>query len=267
MSADKLLKAILPVLNLIGILVTFYMVPDNTTRIILCSLFVGLLAMTGVIYFSGNYLGVNAGQILKTCKKLGITKIYPSASYDQVSERISSSNRIRIIGIAPYTLIHNFQNQFVNALSEKHAEFYILVLDPALINTCKHEEIENIRTPKDDSNTPANPLGHLGLLDRIETDLVTYLEVAKEKVGVSGVCGRIFIGYYRTNFRNFLVLCNEDWGWLNICVPPVRSLQTCSLEMVNAEGGLLNDCNKHYESIWQSARKFELFPNSEKIEI
>jgi len=75
---------------------------------------------------------------------------------------------------------------------------------------------------------------------------------------------KVEIGYYTTQLRSSLILCDDDWGWLTLNLPPKRAVQSASLELSQANNGLLRDCIDHFERCWeiveQCGQSFQVLP-------
>lgn len=67
--------------------------------------------------------------------------------------------------------------------------------------------------------------------------------------------GKLRVGFYSTQLRSTLVICNDDWGWLTFSLPPERAVQSVSLELFNTEEGLLSRSIKHFDRCWEIVEK------------
>jgi hypothetical protein len=66
--------------------------------------------------------------------------------------------------------------------------------------------------------------------------------------------GSVHIGYFSTHLRCTMILCDEDWGWLTITLPPARAPQTPSFELSNrGRHTLLEACWRHFNRTWTIA--------------
>ena len=62
--------------------------------------------------------------------------------------------------------------------------------------------------------------------------------------------GHIWIGQYRSALRNSILICDNNWCWLTINLPPKRAIESISLELKS--GVLLDDCLVHFDSTWNA---------------
>ena len=64
---------------------------------------------------------------------------------------------------------------------------------------------------------------------------------------------RIQVGHFTTQLRCTMVLCDDTWGWLTLTLPPMRSVEAASFELV--PGSLLTACITHFSAIWDTVKE------------
>ena len=79
-------------------------------------------------------------------------------------------------------------------------------------------------------------------IERLEMRLS---EVKREAGG-----GRVRLGHMSTQLRSTLTL-TDDWGWLTLTLPPLRTPETASFELIDGgERGLLAVAKQHFDKVW-----------------
>jgi hypothetical protein len=184
----------------------------------------------------------------KSCELLGIKDIYSDAQLaaSYFLERIANAEDVKVIALSGLTVIKQLRKAIINALKKK-ARIRILVADPEseflkdlmMVEGASHEEI----------NRDAG-----GEVWRTEQALrESYAQASKDSNGRP--IGTISMGYFGTLLRESIVLCDEDWGWLTLNLPPEHSIDMPSLSLYEVQGGLLEKCHKHFEYVWKVAEE------------
>jgi hypothetical protein len=88
----------------------------------------------------------------------------------------------------------------------------------------------------------------------VESRLREAIGQARGQSGESGAISTssVDIGYFSTHLRSTMILCDEDWGWLTITLPPARAPETPSFELgTKGRHTLLEACRRHFNRTWE----------------
>jgi hypothetical protein len=214
--------------------VTVAEMSEGLLKIVLLILFLSV-SIIGSMYFLISQLSlITALPNLLMLTKLGIKKIYGNGIAPNMSRKIASSKEIRIMAVSANVLITNMKNEIIEALHEQRALIRVLLAEPHSEFVLDIEEVE--------SETRS---GHISPeIERVKSLLQEY---AKE---VGKYSGNIQLAYYSTQLRFSIILCDNNWGWVTLNIPPKRAVQSISFEIYAKEAGLFSDFAKHFDKVW-----------------
>lgn len=172
--------------------------------------------------------------------QLGIVQIYARGHGDQHQARIMAKARgsLRILVVSGRALIFGRKEAIVDALANG-ANLQILLATP---HSQFVRDIESAESPQRQGEISRE-------IASVEKLLTEYVGEAKKKA--VGAAGSVSVGYYSTELRCSLILCDTEWGWLTINLPPRRAVETCSFELRAVNEGLLAAANSHFDRVWQ----------------
>lgn len=100
------------------------------------------------------------------------------------------------------------------------------------------------------------------------TALLHVLNLAKNRFrDYSGSdIGKIELAFTETLFRSSILICEkqnrqDSWGWLTLTLPPFKSKETVSFELIGCEetkrneNVLINRASNHFDSVWEISEK------------
>lgn len=197
----------------------------------------------------GDSLGGIAAEVkhdlVNPARSVGIVRISPDGQAGPVmSEHIAASRHIAIMSTSAARVIEIQKSYLVDALM-KGCDVRLLVpeLDSPFLRDVEESESED------------------SYRESISDEVVKVKRRLREAVGEAhrlapgGAeepgASRVQIGSFTTHLRSTMVLCDDDWGWLTITLPPARAPQTPSFELSNqGSHTLLAACLRHFERTW-----------------
>ena len=241
---ERRLSLISFLLGILGTLITIFEIPSGPLRILSLTLFL-LLTCGGLLCLLFQEVDLlSALSNLKQLKRLGIHRIYTTGGGNIGIQQMASARSIRIMAVSANALIKNRKNEIVNALRGQRALIRVLLAEPGSQFVSDVEETES-----------PYRVGQIGPeIRNVERLLSEYVEEAASGRRIEEV-GKVEIGYYTTHLRSPLILCDESWGWLTLNLPPKRAVQSVSLELSQANHGLLEDCIRHFDRCWEIAEQ------------
>jgi Domain of unknown function (DUF4062) len=178
-------------------------------------------------------------QVTEPSGQLGITRV----SLDGVAgavmgQRLRVAKEIRIISTVGHRLIEAQREALIGAV-RNDADFRMLTpLEDGLFAS-DVEEIEQRNSPADKLATETEMLRN-----RLH-------EIARSSHGH----GSIALGRMTTQLR-VTATTTENWGWLSLTLPPLRTSGTASFELVDAgERSLLHSLHDHFDAVWEIVSK------------
>ncbi|MFT4215176.1 MAG: DUF4062 domain-containing protein [Microbacterium sp.] len=167
---------------------------------------------------------------------LGISRIsVDGVAGPSMVEALSRAHSIKVMSTTGLSLIRTHQHALISAVK---AGSHLQVLVPADDSEFLHdvEEIEG-RDPSTD------PLG-------IEVNLLR-ARLAEVNSGSAGAAGSIRLGRMTTHLRATMTL-TENWGWLSLTLPPLRTSSTASFALSDSgPRALLRQLHQHFDSVWE----------------
>lgn len=183
--------------------------------------------------------------IIEPARSVGIARISPDGQAGPVmSERIASAKRIAIMSTSAARVIEIQKSYLVDALV-KGCDVRLLVpeLDSPFLRDVEESESEDTyREPISDEI--------LKIRRRLQEAVGEAYRVGRGDAG-KPTKRSVRMGWFTTHLRSTMVLCDDDWGWLTITLPPARAPQTPSFELSNqGSHTLLAACLRHFERTW-----------------
>jgi hypothetical protein len=91
----------------------------------------------------------------------------------------------------------------------------------------------------------------LSISEEIATTRTRIVEALSEASVETASPGEAALGFYTTHLRSTLVICDDQWGWITITLPPLRATETMSMELIEAGGrSLVRACVAHFDRVW-----------------
>lgn len=157
-----------------------------------------------------------------------------------MSKKIAAATELRIMSVSGQAIIKAHKAELVSALRDNAALIRVLVAEPHSQFVKDVEEAES-----------ANRRGQVSLeIEQVEALLREYRAEAVASGQVQGRMGSVWMGHFTTHLRASLLVCDDKWCWYTPSLPPKRSVETFSLELVASPSGLLNDCISHFDTVW-----------------
>lgn len=241
---ERQLSLISFLLGVLGTLVTIFEIPSGPLRISSLILFL-LLTCGGLLSLLFQEVDLLSALLnLKQLKRLGIHRIYTPSGGNIGTQQMANARNVRIMAVSANALIKNRKSEIVNALRKQRALIRVLLAEP---DSQFVSDVEETESPYRVGQISAE-------IRNVERLLSEYVEEAASGRRVEEI-GKVEIGYYTTHLRSSLILCDESWGWLTLNLPPKRAVQSVSLELSQANRGLLKDCIRHFDRCWEIAEQ------------
>lgn len=231
-------------IGILGTLVSIIALPEGTARRAVLFIF-SILATAGLLAWLAQEIDLlSAWSILRQSKRLGIRRIHQTGLSDNFRARVAEARKIRIMAVSGSALVKAAKSEIAAALKDQRALIRVLVAEP---NSQFVSDVESAESPH-----------RAGQISReIETvKRLLYEFVAEASSGTTtGEIGRVEFGYFTTQLRSSLILCDDNWGWLTLNLPPKRAVQTVSFELYRVDNGLILDCIHHFDKSWELAEQ------------
>ncbi len=177
-------------------------------------------------------------------RTVGIARISPDGQAGPImSERIAQAREIAIMSTSATRVIEIQKPYLVEALS-KGCSVRLLVpeLESAFLSDVEQSESEDAhREPISDE---------ILKVERRLREAIGEAYRVSTRDGASSI-GTARIGYFSTHLRATMILCDDDWGWFTITLPPARAPETPSFELNNrGRHTLLEACWRHFNRTW-----------------
>jgi hypothetical protein len=179
--------------------------------------------------------------------EIGITRVSVGGSGGTVLvEKVRTSRVIRIIATSAVRFIESNTSSLVEALANG-CDLRILLPEPEGIFVKEVELLEGLERER-----PTR------IADEIRTVIVALSGALQEAAEFAGrersvsPLGTVNVGYFSTQLRMTMILCDESWGWVTMTLPPSRSTDCPSLEL-SGKGTrpLLSLCQAHFDQMWE----------------
>ncbi|MBI3852694.1 MAG: hypothetical protein HY298_20765 [Verrucomicrobia bacterium] len=179
--------------------------------------------------------------LLDTCHTLGISGV-SEAGLSRAELRFGTAKEIRILAFTALGLIRSSQQVLATAVSAG-ATIRVILADP------KSRIFESSARMTFRESYPRSPSN---AIKETESRLKQIVPRSGARSS-SGRSGCIYLGHFDSEFRCFLTICDDSWGWLTLHLPPKDSIATPSFELVH--GKLLNDCISYFDNLWKLLEK------------
>lgn len=239
----KYLAPTFVILGLVGGLASIFGLQEPLRTVFLLT-FVGVFA-AGILAAVAPYMGLTAlWRVLPASRRFGIVGVYgPTVTEQRLSRRLRAAADIAVMAVSAQHLTKRYKEEIVHALATNRARIRVLLAAPGSAFLDDVERMEG-----------ETRVGHIGPeVLQTEALLVEYLREARQRVGTTGLIGSAELGYYSTELRASLVLCDRAWGQLTLNLPPKRAVSTASFEIQWAHDGLLRDSVSHFDRAWTRA--------------
>jgi Domain of unknown function (DUF4062) len=183
--------------------------------------------------------------LIDPARAAGIARISPDGQAGPVmSEHIAGSRSIAIMSTSAARVIEIQKSYLVDALANG-CDVRLLVpeLDSEFLRDVEEAESQDsYREPISDEIVKVRRR-----LREAVGEALRLVPAEAEKPAAS----RVRVGSFTTHLRSTMILCDDDWGWLTITLPPARAPQTPSFEL-GSQGPhtLLAACLRHFERTW-----------------
>ena len=241
--------SLITLLGILGVFATFISMPKELVYLKPIIIIIGffLLILASFFFISYHINLLNAWSILRMVKKLGIMNIYENGlGNEEQKTRIIKAKNIKIISTTGLIFFRTCEEEIISALVNNARLSLILSSRDSLFNS----EIESFeQRTKGEINDELRQVS--AILNRITNE-------AKKRTN-DQTTGIITIKYFNTQLRMPMILIDDEYLWLTLTLPPKRSTQSHSFEILKKESSLTLSCNKHFDEMWA------LLPNSKEI--
>lgn len=210
----------------------------ETLRTILLIVAIISLFLSFYFYLSQWIRFSSLPNLLIKSKKLGIYKIHETGlSNTTLTNRLRNSKIIKIFFATGIAFFRTREDDIIKAF-ENNANILILLSTETSDFTNEIEQIESRNTGE---------IAHE--IEQVKTILNRCLSEAKKNT--SGQCiGKFTIKHFTSHLRIPFVICDDEYAWITLTLPPARSVQSISFEAIKTEKGLLRNCINHFDEIW-----------------
>jgi hypothetical protein len=173
-------------------------------------------------------------------KELGILKIHSTGiSNEYLTHKIRNSRIIKIFFTTGIAFFGTRIDDLIKAF-ENNSNILILLTNP---NSDFTKEIELVECRKE------GEIAHE--IEQVKTTLNKCLNEAKKNT--NNLCnGKFTIKHFNSQLRFPMVICDDEYAWITLTLPPARSVQSISFEAINTENGFLSSCIRHFDEIWST---------------
>ena len=183
--------------------------------------------------------------LITPAQSVGIVRISPDGQAGPImGERLAQAQSIAIMSTSATRVIEIQKTYLVEALS-KGCAIRLLVpeLQSSFLQDVEQSESEDIyREPISEEI--------IKVRRRLREAVGEARRLSDRRQSTSGI-GGVRIGYFSTHLRSTMILCDDEWGWLTVTLPPARAPQTPSFELSDSgQHTLLEACLRHFERTW-----------------
>jgi len=190
--------------------------------------------------------GVTRSEVDSSVAEIGVTRISPGGLAGAVlAEQIEKSRLIRIMSTSAVRLIESYTSAFTAALANG-CNLRIMLPWPDGPFVSDVQKVESL-----DRERPTQ------IADEIKSVSVALSGALRDAADVAmrernpNPLGTVCIGYFSTQLRSTMILCDDTWGWMTLTLPPARAADSPSLELSSTGARpLLTLCHTHFDFIW-----------------
>jgi hypothetical protein len=185
--------------------------------------------------------------IVDPCELVGIASLNTDGiAGEAMRENLGTAQKIRTINTTGVRFFERYEHKLVDAL-KNGCSIQVLVPKPGSEFLFDVTESESKSVARDTIDS------EIGI---IRSRLIEALSEATEAADSATGLGTIWLGYFTTHLRSSIVLCDEDWGWLTLVLPPRRAVGSISFELKDSgEAALIKQCITHFDRIWEIVTK------------
>ncbi|MER2529257.1 MAG: hypothetical protein ABTR07_15140 [Candidatus Competibacter denitrificans] len=176
---------------------------------------------------------------------LGFTRAYETAKEDDalLSSKIRNARKVRIIAVNAEMLFRNLPGPFKDAF-KRGIHLEVLVCDPNAQLVTDMEKME-----LDDGREKGRSIQQCireteptlnGLLVETATELAA---IDQHKLG------QVYIGYFTSQYRETMIICDEDWIWWTPHLNPARGADRPTFVIEGASSKYVRMCIHHFEAV------------------
>lgn len=193
----------------------------------------------------GSIPAVARADLIAPARAVGILRISPDGQAGPaMSERIARAQRIAIMSTSATRVIEIQKTYLVEALSAGCA---IRLLVPEL-----HSPFLQDVEQSESEDAYREPISEeiIKVRRRLREAVGEARRLAARRRGTAAM-GSVQVGYFTTHLRSTMILCDDQWGWLTLTLPPARAPQTPSFELDDTgQHPLLEACLRHFDRTW-----------------
>ncbi|MEV0570051.1 DUF4062 domain-containing protein [Dactylosporangium sp. NPDC050588] len=179
--------------------------------------------------------------ILDPARLLGIRRISEDGNADRMmNNHLRTASDIRIMSTSAVRFLEIYRRDLVDAVSHG-ARLRVLVPQPDSAFAADVDEMESEFTKR-------RPIA-----EEIEAIPDRLFDLLAEARGiVPATAGSASIGYFTTHLRSTMIICDDDWAWMTVTLPPLRAAETMSMECARVGGDdLVWACLRHFDRVWR----------------
>ncbi len=233
---------ILTLFGILGVFATLISMPEEL------KFWKPIFVITGIIliiiaafFFVSYYVDLStAFSILKKSKKIGLKSIKENGvGGDELKNRLKKAKNIKMITTSGLVFFRTCEEEIISALINNARISLILSKN----NSDFIRETEKIENRSDGEINDE--------LKQVSAILSRFSNEANKRTN-NQTTGVINVKYFNTHLRLPMILIDDEYLWLTFTLPPQRSTQSHSLEIIKKDSSLLTNCNKHFDELWAS---------------
>lgn len=211
-------------------------------------LLVGYVIVT-LVWIGERINFIPAWRTLVSCRRKGIVRVYEDGELGTVlgKSHVASSRTIRIMQTSGIGLTRNLKTEIIAALEHPNTRLHILIA------RSDGDFIREVKLMEGQSRV-GNIVPEIRSVEGVLKECV---DEAKTKYSGRDI-GKIYLGHYNTHFRSSLLICDNQWCWMTLILPPKRAPLSVSLELRRSSSPLIDDCIKHFDNVWELVSKQEI---------
>jgi hypothetical protein len=188
---------------------------------------------------------VDGEPLNEAAARVGIRRIsLDGGSGAVMAEQLAAASTIRILSTSAVRLIEVHQRAITQALA-RGCELTLLLPEPDGDFIHDVEEIEAT-----DLIRYSRISGEIAEVESRLRALLDQSLAERQNLADTALSPRVRVGHFSTQLRCTMVLCDDEWGWLTLTLPPLRTLETVAFELVATETrSLLSACVTHFGAI------------------
>ena len=199
-----------------------------------------LICLAIIVFLSYYFDFFTAFSILKSIKRLGITRISEKGiGSDELKYRLSHAKNIKIITTTGSIFFRTCEEELISALINNAR---ISIINSSMNSVFNKEAEDSQGRMRGEINDELNHV--TAHLNRIKQEAFN-----KSNGNTTGI---INIKQFSTQYRFPIIIIDDEFVWLILSLPPNRSMHCPSIEVIKKDSSLLLICNKHFDDLWAS---------------